>query len=1473
MGLFIQRDDGKPVNVTLIQTVVINPEDSTQVLWYFKNDETYIESFSSAASANSRLEEVIDLLLNSGGGGGESAGGVVQRDYKSEFPIPGNSKYIYIERSTGITYYWNAAQQKYVAVGESGTTGTYMYNDKLNSTLGGTKVIDKADLTAIIEPSTPYLEGSLVIDINSNEGMITSISASNVNVVTTYVSVTKSFDAVANIASLPTNHREEVLYYVKDINEFRLWSSTKNAYIEPMKTMITVDSPVASAKKDTLYIIDGIMKYTTDNINWIYINTDINKYQKNTAYKKGALLYLDNYLVKATKDFTSSNLTLPIEALKKDIEDLNLEVIIEDKEIPTVDEYRISTAYKKDKLLYLNNNLVKATRDFTSDSNVDINLAFERDITLGNLEVIIEDKEIPTIDKYAKNTEYKKDKVLYYGNNVVKALKDFTSDNTQTEIIDALKKDVELLNVEYIVEEPVMPTIDEYEKNTAYKTEKVLYYNNTVVKAIRDFTSDNVEVNKEDAFKKDIRLGNLVVITENPVADRYTQNTAYKKDKLLYLGNNLVKALKDFISDNTETEAIDSLKKDVELLNLEYIIEEIPVEFPTTDMYAQDTDYKAEKLLYYNNTLVKVLSDFHSDDTEVEALDSFNKDIEDGNLEVIVVSHDEEKVDKAVATDTNNKIIGKVEATQETGENDLTFTKTLLDVTDNTSEDVATTITSSNNSISFEVRETAGGKEIDITSKIYFVAVNTLNDLPVTGSVDTLYYVKDIRELRVWTGVAYVEPVKTLITTDTTAALAKLNTLYVIDGIAKFTTDNINWKYLLLDIDEYAQDTDYYEGKLLYYHNTLVKVLTDFHSDDTEATTQESFDKDIEDDSLEIIVRSEDETKVDKIVAANTNNKIVGNIEVAQDTTNVEDLNVTKTLLDVTDNTSSEKHTIITSSDESVSFEAETDSLTGVTTVDITSKKLFKVVNTLANLPVEGDLDTLYYVKDINELRVWTGTVYVEPVKTLITTDTTVANAKLNTLYVVNGVAKFTRDNINWEYLVLDIAEYAQDTTYYAGRLVYYHNTLAVSLLNFTSDNTETTVQESFNKDITDENLKIIVRSEDELKVDKAVADDTNHKILGSSEVELNSITEELEITKKILDVTDNTSQEKKIKVKSTNNAVTFALEVDPITGVTTIDIDAIKYLVRVASLANLPVEGSENAIYYIEDITELRIWDSTNEVYIEPVHTIITDVVPVATAKLNTLYVTPNSIKYTSDNVKWNYLASEVSEYIQGQDYFKNMILYYNNVLVKVVDDFTSDDTESTVQESFDKDIEDENLLQIIDGNNCEVPVTNIYDLTSQIDGTTQIFNIDSNIKSTDTILAFYAGQHLIEDVNYEVDYDNHTLTTLLDEAPNTRENKHLYLIVGTISGKQEQENTFKRSIDLEQTNWVAAGTKYAYTISDSKVKATSVVKVSYKSTSVEDALAADIKDIISVSNGQFTIYAESQPSEDISINYIIFR
>lgn len=36
-SMFIERLDGKVVNTSLLQTIGIDPEDDTDVLWYFRN--------------------------------------------------------------------------------------------------------------------------------------------------------------------------------------------------------------------------------------------------------------------------------------------------------------------------------------------------------------------------------------------------------------------------------------------------------------------------------------------------------------------------------------------------------------------------------------------------------------------------------------------------------------------------------------------------------------------------------------------------------------------------------------------------------------------------------------------------------------------------------------------------------------------------------------------------------------------------------------------------------------------------------------------------------------------------------------------------------------------------------------------------------------------------------------------------------------------------------------------------------------------------------------------------------------------------------------------------------------------------------------------------------------------------------------------------------------------------------------------
>lgn len=61
--LFIERLDGKPVNVSLLQTIYINPEDNTNIIWYFKNGEIYEEDLVTAEEATSRYNNIKGLLL------------------------------------------------------------------------------------------------------------------------------------------------------------------------------------------------------------------------------------------------------------------------------------------------------------------------------------------------------------------------------------------------------------------------------------------------------------------------------------------------------------------------------------------------------------------------------------------------------------------------------------------------------------------------------------------------------------------------------------------------------------------------------------------------------------------------------------------------------------------------------------------------------------------------------------------------------------------------------------------------------------------------------------------------------------------------------------------------------------------------------------------------------------------------------------------------------------------------------------------------------------------------------------------------------------------------------------------------------------------------------------------------------------------------------------------------------------------
>lgn len=63
MTMFVTGLDGRMINVSLVQTVYINPNDTTNVIWAFKNGEIYEEDLVTEEEATNRYNDIVGLLL------------------------------------------------------------------------------------------------------------------------------------------------------------------------------------------------------------------------------------------------------------------------------------------------------------------------------------------------------------------------------------------------------------------------------------------------------------------------------------------------------------------------------------------------------------------------------------------------------------------------------------------------------------------------------------------------------------------------------------------------------------------------------------------------------------------------------------------------------------------------------------------------------------------------------------------------------------------------------------------------------------------------------------------------------------------------------------------------------------------------------------------------------------------------------------------------------------------------------------------------------------------------------------------------------------------------------------------------------------------------------------------------------------------------------------------------------------------
>ena len=265
--MFLKLKDGRKLNLFYLSDCFVGKHDKTIVIFYLVNSTKLLEGYATPKEAEDRVKEVNEAMEAARGGG------LLQKDTLSDFPKTGNSGTIYIAKDTGQTYYWDKVSKTYIKTGITGRTGVYGYDKKLPTTVGSTITVKKSELNEILKPSVDYSEGSEVIGNNSVHGIITKVDGDNVTISTITDMTIDSFRQVETEKDLPNEGIGNILYYVKDLDDFRIWDETNKKWVKPFHPIIFHDEKITDAKRDTFYVVGDKIKYTTDNVNWIEIDS------------------------------------------------------------------------------------------------------------------------------------------------------------------------------------------------------------------------------------------------------------------------------------------------------------------------------------------------------------------------------------------------------------------------------------------------------------------------------------------------------------------------------------------------------------------------------------------------------------------------------------------------------------------------------------------------------------------------------------------------------------------------------------------------------------------------------------------------------------------------------------------------------------------------------------------------------------------------------------------------------------------------------------------------------------------------------------------------------------------------------------------------------------------------------------------------------------------------------------------------
>lgn len=201
---------------------------------------------------------------------------------------------------------------------------------------------------------------------------------------------------------------------------------------------------------------------------------------------------------------------------------------------------------------------------FKSDNAVDPSFGKWREFNPGNTGNF-------SVQEYNQNTNYKKDSLVYLADKIARVEQDFISNNTSGFTVqESFEDDIKNLHINLINTDHVH-IMNMYAQSNMYLKDTLVYNGDLIARVMNEFVaSSDAGDTVDDSFDKDITLGNLLILNKEaePGIKPYKQNTFFLKDKLVFADGRIGRVLQDYISDNTGATINESINIDIANGNL-----------------------------------------------------------------------------------------------------------------------------------------------------------------------------------------------------------------------------------------------------------------------------------------------------------------------------------------------------------------------------------------------------------------------------------------------------------------------------------------------------------------------------------------------------------------------------------------------------------------------------------------------------------------------------------------------------------------------------------------------------------------------------------------------------------------------------------------------------------------------------------------------------------------------------------------